>query len=463
VFAVMFLVGAAHAQYFESRGNFPVGPPVDPVAVAVGDFNGDGKLDIAVTPDVSSTKISVLLGNGDGTFQKGVNYTVESQPEGITAGDLNGDHNLDLVVTNHFSKSISVLLGNGDGTFQPARHIGLHGQPGQIALTDLNRDGNLDIVVVDQAVSTLLGNGEGTFDSLVDNHSFGGFVTALTVGDFNHDGSVDVAICGSSQVSDSAGILLGNGDGTLQSAVTYPVGLTPESVVTADFNQDGNLDLAVGAFIGSGVYILIGNGDGTFREGPAYVADFATSLSAPDLNGDNIPDIVATTSYGILVGSVTVFLGKGDGTFQRAGMYLVGKEPASSAVGDFNGDGQPDVVVADSLLSSLFSLLNTGVLGFSPNTPLVFPPQKVGTVSNPQVLTLTNHGGGALSIMSISNTGDFEWSTRSCGRKILSDESCQIDITFQPRRVGSQRAVLRINSSASSTMQVVVLSGQGTP
>ncbi|HZQ21338.1 MAG TPA: FG-GAP-like repeat-containing protein [Terriglobales bacterium] len=462
VFAVC-LCGRAAAQYFETRGDFPVGPPYEPVAIAIGDFNHDGKLDIAVTPYLSSAQISVMLGKGDGTFQTPTNYAVEQEPEGIATGDLNGDGNLDLVVTNLLSNSISVLLGNGDGTFQPARHISLHGSPEKVALADLNNDGNLDIVVVDQAVTTILGTGDGNFHSLVDNRSFGGFVTALTVGDFNHDGNMDVAICGSFKTSDAAGVLLGNGDGTLQPAVNYLVGFSPQSIVTADFNRDGNLDLAVAALIGGAFYVLPGNGDGTFRAGSAYAAGFPTWLAVGDFNRDGIPDVVVATSYTFLVGEITPFLGNGDRTFVAGPNVGTGKEPAYVATGDFNGDKLPDVLVADSLLSSVFCILNTGVLGFSPSTPLVFPPQKVGTTSSPQTVTLTNHGGSSVSISSIATTGDFHWSTTSCGSSLPAGASCQISVTFQPQKAGTQRGYLKINDSASSKIQVVLLSGQGTP
>src|SRR5882724_37144 len=221
-----------------------------PFSVTSGDFNGDGKLDL-VTASSRDNNVSVLLGNGDGTFQAAVNYSVGAFS--VTSGDFNGDGKLDLVVAGG-PNNVSVLLGNGDGTFQAAvtYSVGPVGtSPFSVMSGDFNGDGTLDLVAANTGsnnVSVLLGNGDGTFQAAV-SYPAGSGPRSVTSGDFNGDGKLDLAVTWASQSGASSGVsvLLGNGDGTFQAAVGYSVGpfgtSTPFSVTTGDFNGDENLDL----------------------------------------------------------------------------------------------------------------------------------------------------------------------------------------------------------------------------
>ncbi len=336
------------------------GPPnwfdagVSPVSVAVGDFNGDGKPDLAIA---GGNIVSVLLGNGDGTFQATIESPTGLGSRSIVVGDFKGDGKLDLAVADGNSGTVSVLLGNGDGTFQAAASYYAGVDPISIAVGDFNRDGKLDLVVAnrgwfannfaDSSVSVLLGKGDGTFKPAV---AYGPVVGpySVAVGDFDSDGNLDLAVANTGYGNDGAGVsvLLGNGDGTFQRAVTYDAGGNCFLVAVADFNGDGKPDLVV-MFDG----VLLGNGDGTFQAAISFPpGNYIQPLAVGDFNGDGKLDLVVADSDAR--GSIDVLLGNGDGTFQTPVSYGWGMDTdtfAYVAVGDFNSDGKPDLFVGISL------------------------------------------------------------------------------------------------------------------
>jgi hypothetical protein len=225
--------------------------------VAVGDFNGDGKLDLAVA-NASSNNVSVLLGNGTGGFGAATNYAVGAPPHSVAVGDFNGDGTLDLAVGNNGSNNVSVLLGNGTGGFGTATNYAAGSSPHSVAVGDFNGDGKPDLAVANQNsnnVSVLLGNGNGTFGPAI-NYAVVTTPESVAVGDFNGDGKPDLAVAnGGSGVSVS--VLLGNGDGTFGAATDYAVGTRPVSVAVGDFNGDGGPDLAVANFYSNNVSVLL--------------------------------------------------------------------------------------------------------------------------------------------------------------------------------------------------------------
>ena len=354
----------------------------EPTSVVVVDVNGDGILDIVAAnqcteydacPDgsqvctsadyCSHSAVSVLLGNGDGTFQPAVTYQTNGYlSHSVALGDLNGDGKLDIVVVNFCGAvpidsefvcpyaSVDVMYGNGDGTFGPPWSGTLNGwKPFSVALGDLDGDGLPDIVVCDICITqpTCYGGFScecptGSVEVLGRVYASGApWGRSVALGDVNGDGKLDVAV-------GPGGLLLGNGDGTLK-PVAYSVG---DYVNVADVNSDGKLDLlsATSSWVSrlSVVSVLLGNGDGTFKPPvttyPTGV--YTQAIAVADVNADGRPDLVVGTFGGIGPDSrsLGVLIGKGNGTFQPVVPLDSGGGTLSVAVGDLNRDGKPDIV-----------------------------------------------------------------------------------------------------------------------
>jgi hypothetical protein len=402
---VSILLGNGNGT-FQSQVTDAVGQV--PVAIVAGDFTGDGRLDLAVA-NVGSDDVSILLGNGDGTFQPAVQYAVGSGPQNIVDGDFNGDGRLDLAVTD--SAGVQILLGNGDGSFQPVRTVAAGNGYGALVAVDFTGDGRLDLAVTNYEsndVSILLGNGDGMFQPTV-TYAMGSIPTAIVAGDFTGNGRLDLAVAGYNKIannplsgSGTVSVLLGSGDGMFQPSVTYAVGVVPVAIVAGDFTGDGRLDLAMAdrGYVSAGgkhplgAWVLLGNGDGTFQPAVQYAVGRApSSIVAGDFNGDGKLDL-AVANY--VSNDVSILLGNGDGTFQPAVQYAAGDSPEAIVAGDFNG--RLDLAIANHFSNDVSVLLGLGDGTFvAPDqfaatahaTPLVADVNGDGT---DDVLVVDGHG-----------------------------------------------------------------------
>ena len=365
-------------------------PPTHPYAqyAAVGDFNGDGLLDLAVpvySIATSAPDVDIFLGNGDGTFKAGPTFPLANQNVNNAAvGDFNGDGIPDLAISLPDAGQVQVLLGNGDGSFTPMAPIS-DTYVARVVTADLNGDGKADLIVAGYEVTILLGNGDGTFTAGQTIPITGGGYS-VAVGDFNGDGIPDLAIpnnSGSETSPSSVTILLGKGDGTFTALSQSPqTGIEPLWIAAGDFNGDGFLDLAVTNMnqgypnLGT-VTVLLGHGDGTFA--PTAVSpqtgSIPYSIAVADFNGDGKADLVTSNAGS---NTLSVLLGNGDGTFTAALSPSAGTNPQIAGVGDFNGDGLPDVAAPNNYPKFTVTVLLTEETQTATATATGISPQGSG-------------------------------------------------------------------------------------
>jgi FG-GAP-like repeat/Abnormal spindle-like microcephaly-assoc'd, ASPM-SPD-2-Hydin len=405
-----------------------------------GDFNNDGKLDVAVgvVGKGGGGQIQIYLGEGNGKFSGPIRTNSATPVNELLAADFNRDGKLDLAVGDGLG-NITIFLGTGGGHLEQSQVFDSYEA---LAAADFNGDGKLDLVVnsydldsKEWSMSICLGNGDGTFGSPQEIES--GLYYPPAVGDFNGDGNLDLAI------PDGYGVYvyLGNGDGTFTYGSDYSATYPGYSAVAADLNGDGNLDI-----ITSGVSVLLGKGDGTFTSDGGVDVNGGT-VALGDFNGDGKLD-AAVPGY--------LLLGNGDGSFQSPLQFAISTYPDIMGIGDFNSDGRLDLV-GDASLYLQTSALMTPI-------SLAFGEIDVGNSSQPQTDTLTNVGNSTLDITKIGIDGndpnDFT-QTNNCPAGLPAGKSCQIQVTFSPTASGTRSAYLFVDYKGSGSPQTVALSGTG--
>ncbi len=462
----------------QGSGIFPQGTAYAaikyPWLAASGDFDGDGKLDIAVGSSTvdpvlggyNGDTVSVLPGKGDGTFKARVDtVNTTAFPQAMVAGDFNGDGKTDIVMSEQEltaqTGELNTWIGNGDGTFQ--RHVGRSFPvSSSIVAGDFNHDGKLDVAAATgspEAIYVFLGNGDGTFAApAVYATGFGASATEtnLRVGDFNGDGKLDLA-AGTSQ---GIGILPGNGDGTFGAySFMYP---NNPLIAVGDFNGDGKADLLLQSYNGgslNGTIVALSNGNGTFQLSAVspLSSDFAfTAPTLGDFDGDGKLDVAvySTFNYGFVI-----LFGNGDGTFARR-LEIGTNQLGALAAADFNGDGALDLAVTDVASQLVSVFLNSAVAVLSP-PQLNFAVQANGVQSPAKTATIFNPSPVPFTVSGASTLGDFAESG-ACITTLAPNSNCQLSVTFTPTASGSRTGSLLVQDTAPGSPQIAALTGTGT-
>ncbi len=405
------------------------------MTVVAGDFLGNGKPDLAFVggagTDASGYGVSLVVGNGDGTFTSSpLQGPHQVGLYGVQRGDFNGDGKQDLAVTNWDDNTVTIMLGNGDGTFsQAGSPIPVGPAPIALGVGDFNHDGNLDLAVLNSdvkksgspngSVTILLGNGDGTFTqapgSPIAKPSLYDSPTNIAIGDFDGDGTLDLAIADGGP--GSIWILLGNGDGTFRNTAVDPISTQMfynGGIAAGDFNGDGKLDLVVtgvgSAYAGDlhAMNVLLGNGDGSFtavKDCCGFGDGNSTRnfyMTVADFNGDGRPDVAILSeeqSISQPADFVQILLNQGDGTFTPTDYsVLLNPFPTALTSGDFDSSGRQGIaaLVGPEALSSLVQV---------PNPSWSTPPNF--TVSAQNTSLAVKAGGSITDNIAISSQYGF--------------------------------------------------------
>lgn len=334
----------------------------NPTTVTSGDLNRDSMTDL-VTTNISSNTLSILIGNGDGTFKDQVQLNVCKEPRALAMTDVNHDGHADIILACSGGDEVAVLLGHGNARFEDGPHFPVHRTPVALAADDLNGDGHPDLVVAlrNDKIKIFLGTGTGEFRQGA-QYEYGDTPTSVALADLNEDGNVDVVVSNGGPMSNAISIWIGNGDGTLKDPKDYPTGKRPLGVSFADFNNDRNRDLLVINGERDSFTTFLGNGNGTFQGGRDSGADAGPNFGvARDFNGDRLMDVAIVN---LQSNDLSILFGKGDGTFYypprnyrtKRGPFAITSFPVTASEVE-----EPGLAIADNGEGSVSIFLHRGL------------------------------------------------------------------------------------------------------
>jgi hypothetical protein len=484
---------------FGSGTNFAAG--TNPVSAAVADYNGDGAKDLVVA-NAGTSFVSFLTGTGTGSFSLPTSIAVGSSPQFVISGDFNSDGFADFATANFTSNNVSVVLGNGNGTFGTATNFGAGTNPRSLAVGDFNGDGLGDLAVANENsnnVSVLLRTGAGTFGTAA-NFAAGTNPYGVVIADFDGDSRNDIA---SSNIgSNNLTILRGNGTGSFGPATTFAVGSVPYSLVTGLFNGDARVDLAVANFSSNSVSVLLNSGCPPVVSAMAPSSGPAGGFTIVTVTGSNFVIGATTIAFGPTVspsvncssttqctamspagsGTVRVLVTTASGAsadttvddftytgppttcaanFGAPTNFGTGSAPRWVAIGNFNGDAQPDLAVANNVSNNVSILLGTG-----PGTFAAATNYAVG--ANPAYVAIGDFNSDAQSDLVVVNSGVSTFSILPGTGAGTFGAASSFPVGSQPLAVavgdfdGDSRSDLAFTNGLSSNVSIVLGTGLGT-
>jgi large repetitive protein len=449
-------------------------------SLVAGDFNKDGRADIAVT-EAGSNKVTVLLGRGDGSFEPGVSYTVGNAPAAVIVADVKGDGGRDLIAVNQAANTFSVLMGNGDGSFKPAVDYTAGNAPIAIAAGAFNVGGHTDLLILnagDATISMAAGHGDGSFQA-APSYRTELEQKSIAAGDLNGDGRQDLVVtsfCGSDtdcRSNGTASVLLAGTDGKYKPAATYTLGSGPVAVTLADLNGDKKLDLIALNRNDKTLTVMPGLGNGKFGEAQTYsVAGSPRALLVGDFNGDGKLDIAVATDCGRSTcaepGNLDIWLGRGEGKLVLADSYTVGYSPDGIAAGDLRGTGHLDLVVSNRCgddsgckahgTASLLKGDGKGKFSDGGEIELGSAPASIalGSLTGKGLdLVVAERGSDQVAVMHSDGKGGFGEATRY---KVGSEPSALVIADFD----GDGHADVAVTNFKTSTVSVLYGTAKGT-
>lgn len=345
----------------------------NPTTITTADLNHDANTDL-VTTNISSNTLSILLGNGDGSFQEQMQVKVCQEPRTLALADFNRDTHSDVVLACSGGDEIALLIGRGNGKFEDGPHYPVHRTPVALATDDLNGDGNPDVVVAlrNDKIKIFLGTGTPEFTHGA-QYQYGDTPTSVALADLNDDGKVDMVVTNGGPMSNAVSIWLGKGDGTFLDPKDYPTGKRPLGVSVADFNNDHRRDLLVINGERDSFTTFLGNGNATFQPGQDSGANAGPIAGMTrDFNGDGVLDVAIAN---LQSNDLSILFGKGDGTFRypprnyrtKAGPFAVALFWVTTKQVE-----EPGLVTADNGDGSVSIFLHRGL---KPSAPAAAAPQ----------------------------------------------------------------------------------------